>query len=138
MGLFDNLMGKVEAVAGAADTAAHAPALKDAVVELLSHSDHGGLGGLVEKFKGAGLGDVVSSWVSTGGNLPVNAQQITQALGPKAVQFLSEKSGLSPDKVAAGLTYVLPLIVDKLTPNGKLPENKFLAEGLTVLKGLKF
>jgi len=138
MGLFDDLKGKLEAVTNTADVVAHAPALKDAVLEMLSHSDHGGLDGLVEKFKAQGLGDIVSSWTSNGGNLPVNAEQVTQALGPKAVQFLSEKSGLAPDKVAAGLTYVLPLIVDKLTANGQVPEGGALAQGLTALKNLKF
>jgi uncharacterized protein YidB (DUF937 family) len=138
MGLFDDLKGKLDAVTSTADLAAHAPALKDAVLELLSHNDHGGLNSLVEKFQAQGLGDVVSSWTSNGGNLPVSAEQISQALGPKAVQFLSEKSGLAPDKVAAGLTYVLPLIVDKLTANGQIPEGGALAQGLTALKSLKF
>jgi uncharacterized protein YidB (DUF937 family) len=138
MGLFDSLKGKFDAVTGAAELATHAPALKDAVLELLAHKDFGGLSGLVEKFKSQGLSDVISSWTSTGSNLPINAEQITQALGPKAVQFLAEKSGVAPDKVAAGLTYVLPMIVDKLTPNGQVPENSALSQGLAALKNLKF
>jgi uncharacterized protein YidB (DUF937 family) len=138
MGLFDSLKGKLDAVTGAAELAEHAPALKDAVLELLAHKDFGGLSGLVEKFKSQGLGDVISSWTSTGSNLPINAEQITQTLGPKAVQFLSEKSGVAPEKVAAGLTYVLPMIVDKLTPNGQVPEDSVLSQGLAALKNFKF
>ena len=138
MGLFDDLKGKLDAVTNTADIAAHAPALKDALLELLSHSDHGGLDGLLEKLKSNGLGDIVSSWTSNGANLPINADQVSQALGPKAVQFLSEKSGLAPDKVSAGLTYVLPLLVDKLTADGRVPEGGALAQGLTALKNMKF
>jgi uncharacterized protein YidB (DUF937 family) len=138
MGLFESLKGKLDAVTGAAEMATHAPALKDAVLELLAHKDQGGLAGLLDKFKGQGLGDIASSWVSTGGNLPVNAQQISQALGPKAVGFLAEKTGMAPEKISAGLTFILPLIVDKLTPQGKLPESNKLAEALTSLKGMKF
>jgi uncharacterized protein YidB (DUF937 family) len=138
MGLFDDLKGKLDAATGTAEMAAHAPALKDALLELLAHPDQGGLNGLLEKFNAQGLGSIVSSWTSSGSNQPINAQQIAQALGPQAIQFISEKSGVATDKVAAGLTFVLPLIVDKLTSSGQVPENSALAEGLNQLKNFKF
>ena len=138
MGLFDSIVGKLGGAGGAMELAAHYPALKDSVIELLEKKDGGGLKGLVEKFKGQGLGDIASSWISTGGNLPVSAQQITQALSPKILEGIAQKTGLSSDKVAAGLAFVLPLVVDKLTSKGEVPDHSGLQKGLEALRGLKF
>ena len=120
------------------ELAAHYPALKDSLVELLEKKDAGGLKGLLDQFHGQGLGDLASSWISSGGNLPVSAQQITQALSPKIMEAISQKTGLSPDKVAAGLAFVLPLVVDKLTPQGGLPDDSGLKKGLDALRAFKF
>ena len=50
------------------------------VLELLSNRQ-GGISGLVESFQQNGLGHVVSSWVGTGGNLPVTGEQVQEVLG---------------------------------------------------------
>ncbi len=137
MGLFDNLMGKVNAISGAAQMAQNAPALKDAVLELLAKKETGGLEGLLAGFKGQDLSGIASSWLSSGKNMPISAAQITQALGPKAISFIAERSGVHKDKVAAGLTLVLPMIVDKLSPQGEAPKQDTLAQGLDMLKNFK-
>jgi len=134
MGLFDGLMNNLEGAASAAELAAHAPALKDALGELLAHPDHGGLQGMADSFKNAGLGGLMSSWVGTGQNQPVNAQQIAAGLGPKAVAFISQRTGLPADKVSAGLAFVLPLVINHLTPQGQVASSTNASEAL---KGLK-
>jgi len=78
----------------------------------------GGLDGLVQSFQQKGLGSVVSSWVGTGQNLPISADQITHVLGSDAVKNLAAKAGISPDQVSAQLSTILPGLIDKLTPNG--------------------
>ena len=78
----------------------------------------GGLDGLIQSFQQKGLGDVVSSWVSTGQNLPVSADQITHVLGSDAVKNMAAKAGISPDQMGAQLSTILPGLIDKLTPNG--------------------
>jgi uncharacterized protein YidB (DUF937 family) len=78
----------------------------------------GGLDGLVNSFQQKGLGDVVKSWISTGQNLPVSADQITHVLGSDVVKNMAAKAGISPDQVSSELSTLLPGLIDKLTPNG--------------------
>ena len=40
----------------------------------------GGLGGLLNKFNGAGMQDQAQSWVSNGDNQPISADQVTPKL----------------------------------------------------------
>lgn len=82
----------------------------------------GGLGGLLEKFQQGGLGDVAASWVGTGENLPVNADQISQVLGSDAISGLAAKFGVDPAQASELISQHLPGLVDKLTPNGSVPE----------------
>ena len=81
----------------------------------------GGLGGLVNKLQQGGLGDVVNSWVGSGQNQPVSPSQLGSALGPSVIKTVSQLTGLSEDDLTKQLSQVLPGLVDKLTPNGKLP-----------------
>lgn len=98
-----------------------------------------GLGGLVEQFARAGLGDAARSWVGTGANLPVSADQISQVFGSDMIGQLSRQLGMAPTEVAGQMSQLLPQVVDQLTPGGKLPQGNDLAalgniDGL--LKGL--
>lgn len=92
----------------------------------------GGLSGVVEKFQQAGLGEAVQSWVGTGANLPVSAEQVTQALGPDTLQNLVAQLGGNSPQLGALVAQFLPMIVDQLTPQGQLPADN----GLGNLAGL--
>jgi len=94
----------------------------------------GGLTALIQGFEKNGLGQIITSWVSTGKNLPVNAEQIQKGLGSDVLQQIAAKTGLSPDQVSSHLTEVLPNLVDKLTPTGQVPEGNALNEMLTLLQ----
>ncbi|MCC6141698.1 MAG: DUF937 domain-containing protein [Nitrospira sp.] len=95
--------------------------LLQAVTSLLGqNSSVGGLAGLVQTFQKNGLGDIVNSWVSTGKNLPVTPQQIQQGLGGDLLKQLAAKAGISTDAAGAQLAGLLPDLVDKLTPTGKI------------------
>jgi uncharacterized protein YidB (DUF937 family) len=80
-----------------------------------------GLGGLISKLQQGGLGDVANSWVSTGQNQPITPNQLGTALGPDIISTLAKKTGLSEQDLKTQLSQVLPGIVDKLTPKGRLP-----------------
>jgi uncharacterized protein YidB (DUF937 family) len=84
-------------------------------------SQPGGLQGLVQTFHDKGLGGLASSWVGTGQNLPISADQIHQALGSDVVKGLAAKAGISPDMAGGAIAQLLPGIIDKLTPNGQVP-----------------
>lgn len=80
----------------------------------------GGLSGLVQAFQKNGLGEIVNSWVSTGRNLPVTPSQVEQGLGSDLLSQLANKAGLSSNETSSQLAGLLPDLVDKLTPNGKI------------------
>jgi uncharacterized protein YidB (DUF937 family) len=88
---------------------------------LANDGDQGGLGGLVGKFEQAGLGNVVSSWIGSGQNLPISADQLQSVLGSDAVSSIAAKLGINPADAMGQLSTMLPGLVDKLTPNGQAP-----------------
>jgi uncharacterized protein YidB (DUF937 family) len=75
-----------------------------------------------------GLGKPIDSWIGTGPNEPVSPGQLGNALGPNIIKTLAERSGISEEELLKQLTQVLPGVVDKLTPNGRLPSLAELAE----------
>ena len=81
----------------------------------------GGLGGLLNQFQQGGLGDVMKSWIGTGPNQSISPNQLGSVLGPKIIQVLAQKTGMSEQELTAQLSQILPGVVDKLTPNGRLP-----------------
>jgi uncharacterized protein YidB (DUF937 family) len=81
----------------------------------------GGLGGLFDKLPKGGLGNVVNSWVGSGQNQPMSHNQLGPALGPDIIKALAERSGLSEEELTKQLSQILPGVVDKLTPAGRLP-----------------
>ena len=132
MGIFDEmakgLLGKVLGGGGSQNP------LMAIVLGLITNPQTGGLQGLIQTFKEKGLGDAVSSWVSTGENQPVSGEQVQHALGGNFIQQIAEQLGSSKSEVSGGLANLLPEIIDKLTPNGSLPESNQLQQGLELLK----
>ena len=131
MGLFDEIVGKASSMLGGGE--GEQSGLVGGVMEMLT--DKGGLGGLVQSFEEKGLGGVISSWIGTGENLPVSAEQIQQVLGSDTVQNLAAKAGIAPEEVSGKLAEFLPGVVDKMTPDGTVPEGGLLEKGLESLKG---
>ena len=96
----------------------------------------GGLNGLVQQFASKGLGDLVSSWIGTGKNLPISAEQIQHVLGSDAIKNMASKIGVDSNSVTSQLSNLLPQVIDKLTPDGKVPEGDILSQGMNLLDGL--
>ena len=109
--------------------------LFDQVVDLINNPETGGLSGLISKFEQGGLGDIVSSWVGTGQNADVSGEQIANTLGADKIKEIAGKLGVSDGQVSNGLASLLPQIIDKLTPDGKVPEGGILESGLSALAG---
>ena len=87
----------------------------------------GGLNDLVQKFQTAGHGDVVNSWVGPGANAPIQPAQVGSALGQQTISDLARQSGLSEQQLLAQLAQVLPGLVNRLSPDGRLPTQAELA-----------
>ena len=135
MGLLDQLAGQVLgslAGGGQQQGGGGQAALLQLVMSLLQGQggqgaqagqlDLGGLlGGLVARFGEAGLAEQASSWVSTGQNLPVSAEQIGQVFGNSALGDMAAQLGMPSEQVAGHLANMLPQVIDGLTPGGQLP-----------------
>jgi uncharacterized protein YidB (DUF937 family) len=64
---------------------------------------------------------VSKSWVGDGQNQPVQPNQLGTVLGPNILKTLAQRSGLSEDELTKQLSQILPGVVDKLTPSGRIP-----------------
>ena len=105
------------------------------IMQLVNDPKHGGLPGLIQSFQHGGLGEIVNSWVATGPNLAVSAEQITSVLGGSSLQDIAAKLGMTTEQASGSLATILPQAVDMMTPNGQLPEGgDLLAQGLNMLK----
>jgi uncharacterized protein YidB (DUF937 family) len=93
----------------------------------------GGLEGLLSKFGAAGLGDKAASWVSTGENQPISPEEAKAALGPEFISDAAQRLGVSEDEVSQATSQALPEVVDKLTPEGQVPQG---LDAMGALQGL--
>ena len=128
-------MGLLDSVLGSLTQGGSGNQLLDSVIAIVNNPQTGGLEGLVKSFQDKGLGGIVDSWVSTGQNLPISADQIQQALGSGQLGSLAEKLGMSHGDASSRLAQLLPHVVDKLTPNGQIPDSGVLGQLLGSLKG---
>ena len=129
MSLFDtigSLLGKSDG---------SSTSVPEALVAALGGQE-GGLGGLVEKFQAAGLGNVIASWVGTGANQPVAPDALHGILGSELVQQIAGKTGLPVEQLLPLIAQHLPQLIDGMTPNGQVPSGggSLLDAGLAFLK----
>ena len=83
-------------------------------------NQYGGLNGVLDKFKQGGLGELATSWVGTGENLPISAEQISSVLGSGAIAEMAAKFGITPEVLSNQIAQHLPSVIDKMTPNGEV------------------
>ena len=117
------LMEEVLAMAGSTGSqqTEHASALT-AIMSFVNSPQVGGIGGLQQMFQQGGLGSVFSSWLGSGQNQPVSASQLQNVLHSGALQQAAQQSGLDPGRLIGMMSTLLPHLVDKLTPNGQVPD----------------
>jgi len=84
---------------------------------------HGGVQGLVNQFEQKGLGGIAHSWVGTGPNQPVSADQLLHVLGSDNVAQFAAKLNVSSEELLNKLSELLPEHVDKMTPGGVIPKS---------------
>ena len=134
MGLLDGLLQGLSGAQGGSG----GEGLQQALLQMLQQGGTDGLSGLAQNFQSQGLGDIFSSWVSTGENKPIQPQQLQSALGADTLQQLTGGTGMSLQAALPLLAQLLPAVIDKLTPQGQLPQNNnLLQQGLGMLFGRK-
>ena len=103
--------------------------ITDAIMNVMlkgKSGDAGASGGspldiLLGQFKGKGMADTFGSWVGTGENKPISPEQVKDVVGNDKMNEMAKQSGLSLPELAKSLSKYLPIVVDKMTPNGKMP-----------------
>jgi uncharacterized protein YidB (DUF937 family) len=115
MGLFDQVSDLLGGGGGGGGNN-----LVNAAVKMVGGNE--GLQGLMNRFDAAGLAEMAQSWVGTGDNRAVSPDQVRAALGDDEVHRVAQQAGMSDDEAASGLAGVLPDLVNRLTPDGKLPD----------------
>lgn len=96
----------------------------------------GGLQNLISQFDAKGLGDVIGSWVGTGENKSISPDQIQNVFGSDALSGIASRLGLNVNDLSGQPSNLLPDVIDKLTPNGKVPEGDILNQASDLLGGL--
>ncbi len=132
MGLLDDVLGMAGMGGASAQPQQHAGALSE-ILNYINSPQVGGISGLQQMFQQKGLGGVISSWISTGQNLPISAEQLQNVLHGSALQNIAAKTGMDSGQVTSILAQMLPNVIDKLTPNGQVPDSGALAQ---MMKGL--
>lgn len=140
MGLLDSLISQAAGAAlGGTRPSAAAPdtgagldpqMLMGLLNQLLGQA--GGLSGILSKLQQGGLADAASSWVGTGANQPVSADALGKALGPDLMGMVTSALGSNQHQAASTMSELLPDLIDRLTPQGQLPQD----DGLGALSAL--
>jgi uncharacterized protein YidB (DUF937 family) len=116
MGLFDSIAGSVlSKVGGERGT------MVQIAMDLLNQ--HGGVKGVLQKFKDNGLATEVDSWVGNGPNLPITGEQVIGVLGSAEIAKMATKFDISPVELSQKIAQYLPEVVNKLTPDGQVNDS---------------
>ena len=99
-----------------------APSLLGMVLSLMFDPARGGFQGFLDRFRAQGLGDALTSWLGNGENRPLSMAQLESVLGPQALSLMAQRLDLAPSLVATALGQMIPVLIDKLSPDGRLPQ----------------
>jgi uncharacterized protein YidB (DUF937 family) len=123
MGLIDDLARQLSGKEDVSDD--QAKSLVRGVLDALGGDDDeqdAGIEGLSRRLQGAGLGDAISSWIGTGANRPVAPDALSRALRGSPLEQAAQRAGLGMGALAG----ILPSLIDKLTPGGRVPPRQEL------------
>jgi uncharacterized protein YidB (DUF937 family) len=134
MSLFDNIV-KTALEAASAKSPEHA-GLANSVLQFIQ--SQGGLEGIQKTFQEKGFGEVISSWVSNSENLPISGKDLVSIFGSSAITDIIKSAGLKEESGAEQIASVLPVLVNGLTPEGKVSGEDLLKTGMNMLKGKLF
>ena len=112
-----NLGGKTDGSASLSG----ANALLGMLLSLVFDNKRGGFSGFIDRFRAKGLGDAVTSWFGNGENKSLSTAQLEMVLGPQVLAQMASRLDLAPGVVATALGQLIPTVIDKLSPDGRLP-----------------
>ncbi|WP_144185002.1 YidB family protein [Elioraea rosea] len=101
----------------------------------------GGIEEILSQFRNAGYGSQAESWLGTGPNKSIEPQAMRAVFGEERLGAMAAEAGLPKDDLMSGLARMLPQVIDGLSPQGQLPQqrggdmNQMLAQVLGGLLG---
>ena len=97
---------------------------------------NGGVGAVLDKFKQQGYGRHTQSWVDTGQNDSLDDKAVEQVVGQVELRQMAQKLGVPEQDVAQAFAEIMPEMVDKLSPSGRVPHeaDDVLDEGRQALE----
>jgi uncharacterized protein YidB (DUF937 family) len=116
--MFDSLIDETATRFGVGDKAG---TLLSALLTAITDSSQGGFGGFLDKFRAAGLGPAVDSWISTQPNQPIVHEDVVNAIGSHATTRIARQAGVAPETAGSALAFMIPFVVDNLTHGGIVP-----------------
>ena len=119
---------------GGGGPAAMLPMLAPVVGRMLAG---GGLQKVLSGLRENGMGDKADSWVGKGENEPIEPQELRRAVGDDTIRDAASRAGVSEDEAASGLAALLPQVVDRVTPNGEVPDDAEIDRAAQELEGLR-
>ncbi len=119
MGVLDQFGGAVGSVLGQGKGAGVTAVLLPQLIAMLSKP--GALANLTNAFQSAGLGNILQSWIGTGQNLPISADQVKKVLGAGTIGDLAKQAGIGEAETSNALAGLLPQVIDKISPSGNVP-----------------
>lgn len=108
--------------------------ISSALGNLLADEEGGiDLGSLVSNFSSNGLSSIVTSWLDSGDNQVISADQISDLISSEKISEFASNLGLSEESARGAIAEVLPQIVD----NATMGEDTILSSMLDQVGGTK-
>lgn len=121
MSLFDSIINETRQKFNLGENKANV--LLSVLLGMMTDRKGKGLNGFLERFNRAGLSGVSSSWVNSDANTHISNEQLESALGNGTIQGIAEKIGTDYQTAISATAFMLPHLVDNLTPNGVVPND---------------
>jgi len=93
--------------------------LSEALSSILTNADGNlDLSNILSSLQDGNIGEIVSSWIGSGENAPIDSDSVANIIGSDKVEEFASKLGVDMDTAKEALASVLPEVVDKATPDG--------------------
>ncbi len=102
--------------------------LLEALLAEIADPACGGLAGFLAHFSDAGFSGLVQSWLEHDAYAIASAAQIRYSLGDALLARLASAAGMSAGTAAMVLALMIPSVVYRLTPGGRVPNLRELSD----------
>ncbi|WP_439241890.1 YidB family protein [Lonepinella sp. BR2474] len=116
--MLDKIIGSVLSnVIGGSANSSSASVITSVLGALLQKQ--GGMEGIFNQLQKGGLEDLLNSWIGTGKNKSLDAEQVSDVFGEDTLNQVAEQAGVDKTQAQDILSQALPQVIDMLTPNGR-------------------